>query len=156
MSREQEIEEITEFISKNKRVETSEWIANGLSEMGYRRADDVAREIWSNIKSLCRPVQGYDYSLGNLLPIFAKVFDKYGIEVNKVNNETESNKEMRDVAEVEAANETAKQLFDEINGLYKETESMKGTDVSFKCGALDALNNVLDIFCRKFGLEVDD
>lgn len=55
----------------------------------------------------------------------------------------------------EVRKETAKQIFDMVNELYEQANSMKGT-VEFKCGALDALNDVLDIFYREYGFEVKE
>lgn len=52
--------------------------------------------------------------------------------------------------------ETMKEVFNEIQDLYRQAEKMSGNDISFKCGALDALCDVLDIFHQKFGFEVDD
>ena len=55
----------------------------------------------------------------------------------------------------EVRKETAKQIFDMVNELYEQANSIKGT-VEFKCGALDALNDVLDIFYREYGFEVKE
>ena len=56
----------------------------------------------------------------------------------------------------EVRKETAQEIFSEIQELYEDAENMVGRDELFKCGSLDALNNVLDIFCQKFGLEVNE
>lgn len=49
MDKEKEIEEMAKFILKNRTAEDSEWIANGLYDMGYRKADEVRKEIKKEI-----------------------------------------------------------------------------------------------------------
>lgn len=86
LDKKEEIEEMEMFILKNRTVEDSEWIARGLYEIGYRKADEVrketAKEIWEEVKGVCNRVAKYDYRLPNIEP-FKNIFKKYGVEVDE-------------------------------------------------------------------------
>lgn len=62
-------------------------LAKKLADAGFAKADKVreetAQEILQDITAACEPVEGYRYSLGNLSQVFARVFGKYGVEVNE-------------------------------------------------------------------------
>ncbi len=76
MDKEKEIEEMTKFILKNRTGEDSEWIANGLYDMGYRKADEVRKETAEAIKNSIinnLRLDNYDYEL------IDEIFAEYGV-----------------------------------------------------------------------------
>ncbi len=62
-----------------------DYVAEELTKEGYRKAKyvktETAKAIFEELKAMCKTTQGYEYSFGNLLPVFAKVFAKYKVEV---------------------------------------------------------------------------
>lgn len=100
MDKEKEIEETAKFILKNRTGEDSEWIANGLYNMGYRKADEVRKETAKEFKETMKYIFRFILkNKGNTsIPyfeaeerVFAKIdrevdrefLQKYGVEVDE-------------------------------------------------------------------------
>ena len=83
MDKEKEIEEMAKFILKNRTGEDSEWIANGLYEIGYRKADEVRKETAKRIADWLEEgcfSAGLDTSVFFIAELIRR---SYGVEVEE-------------------------------------------------------------------------
>ena len=56
----------------------------------------------------------------------------------------------------EVRDRTLKEVLSVLQALYKQAANISRKDVIYKIGAVDALQNAIDMICKEYGVKVDE